>query len=146
MTSQIWIKPVTLEQLNQRSVGTLLQHMGIVFTNVGHNFLEATMPVTKWHLQPQGRLHGGASVVLAESLGSIGSILCVDPSKTCVGIEINANHLRGVFENDTIRGTATAVHIGRTLHVWDIRIYDNANRPSCISRLTTAVIAAESPT
>ncbi len=134
--------PVSLETLNRLSQGTLIEHLGIVFTAVGEDWLQATMPVDERTRQPYGLLHGGASVVLAETLGSSAGNLCVDPaSQVCVGVEINANHLRAA-RSGTVTGTARALHVGRTTQVWEIRIDNEAGKPVCVSRLTLAVVAA----
>jgi len=138
--------PVSLDQLNASSRGTLIEHLGIVFTAVGEDWLQATMPVDARTRQPFGLLHGGASVVLAETLGSMAGLLCVeDPSReVVVGLEVNANHLRAVRQGQ-VTGTARPVRIGRTTQVWEIRIEDAQGRPSCISRLTLAVVPAAGP-
>lgn len=130
----------SVDALNAQSRGTAMEPLGIVFTEVGPDYLRATMPVDARTHQPYGLLHGGASVLLAETLGSTGGMLCVDDGQGVVGIEINANHLRGV-RSGTVTGTARAVHIGRSTQVWDIRIEDDAGRAVCVSRLTVAVIA-----
>lgn len=132
--------PVSLDELNRLSRGTLIDHLGIVFTGVGEDWLQATMPVDERTRQPYGLLHGGASVVLAETLGSSAGNLCVDTaSQVCVGLEINANHLRAV-RSGMVTGTARALHVGRTTQVWEIRIENEAGKPVCISRLTLAVV------
>ena len=130
----------TLESLNARCAGTALEAMGIVFTELGEDFLRGTMPVDRRTLQPYGLLHGGASVVLAETLGSLAANLCLEDqvNQQAVGIEINANHLRAVTEG-VVTGTARPVHVGRSTQVWDIRIEDDRGRPVCVSRLTLAV-------
>ncbi|SBV37526.1 putative esterase [uncultured Stenotrophomonas sp.] len=134
--------PVSLEELNRLSQGTLIDHLGIVFTAAGDDWLQATMPVDQRTRQPYGLLHGGASVVLAETLGSSAGNLCVDTAtQVCVGLEINANHLRAT-RTGTVTGTARAVHVGRTTQVWDIRIENEAGKPVCVSRLTLAVVPA----
>ncbi|WP_305806026.1 hotdog fold thioesterase [Stenotrophomonas sp. YIM B06876] len=139
--SQVFRAPVNLDALNALSRDTLIGHLGIVFTAVGDDWLQATMPVDARTRQPYGLLHGGASVVLAETLGSSAGNLCVDPdSQVCVGLEINANHLRAVREG-VVTGTARALHVGRTTQVWEIRIENSAGKPVCISRLTLAVVA-----
>jgi 1,4-dihydroxy-2-naphthoyl-CoA hydrolase len=136
----IWKVPVTPELLNQMCGGTIHEPLGIQFSAVGDDYLEATMPVDSRTRQPAGLLHGGASAVLAESLGSIGSnILVYGQEKKCVGIEINANHLRSVREG-VVTGRATAIHLGNTLHVWEIRIRDEEGKLVCVSRLTVAVL------
>ncbi len=134
--------PVSLEALNRLSRGTLIEHLGIVFTAAGEDWLQATMPVDERTRQPYGLLHGGASVVLAETLGSTAGNLCVDTaSQICVGLEINANHLRAT-RTGSVTGTARALHVGRTTQVWEIRIDNEAGKPVCISRLTLAVVPA----
>lgn len=132
--------PVNLDELNRLSRGTLIEHLGIVFTAAGGDWLQATMPVEAFTRQPYGLLHGGASVVLAETLGSSAGNLCLDTGvQQAVGLEINANHLRAVREG-VVTGTARAVHVGRSTQVWDIRIEDARGRASCVSRLTLAVV------
>ena len=134
--------PVSIEELNRLSQGTLIEPLGIVFTAAGEDWLQATMPVDERTRQPYGLLHGGASVVLAETLGSSAGNLCVDTAtQVCVGLEINANHLRAT-RTGTVTGTARAVHVGRTTQVWDIRIENEAGKPVCVSRLTLAVVPA----
>ena len=136
----IWKKPVTLDQFNALNRDTMMQAIGIVFTEVGDDFLRATMPVDARTHQPYGLLHGGASVALAETLGSAAGMMLVDPAREIVvGIEINANHLRGV-KSGIVTGTARALHIGRSTQVWEIRIEDEGQRLVCISRLTLAVV------
>ena len=137
----IWHKKdLTLEQLHPVGKNTLGDHLGIEFTEIGDNYLKATMPVDHRTRQPYGLLHGGASVALAETLGSVGAALTVDPHKyNCVGLEINANHVRSVRSGKVI-GTASPAHIGATTQVWDIRIHDEKGKLVCISRLTVAVL------
>ena len=136
----IWKQPVTLDQFNALNRNTMMQAIGIVFTEVGDDFLRATMPVDARTHQPYGLLHGGASVALAETLGSAAGMMLVDPAREIVvGIEINANHVRGV-KSGTVTGTARALHIGRSTQVWEIRIEDEGQRLVCISRLTLAVV------
>ncbi|MGB5250303.1 MAG: hotdog fold thioesterase [Gammaproteobacteria bacterium] len=139
----IWFREPNLEFLNSLSADTMLDMLGIQFTKVGEDFIEAKMPVDHRTHQPFGILHGGASVVLAESLGSTGATLCVDAeSYFCVGQEINANHIRPVRHGDVI-GRAEPVHIGRRSQVWNIRIEDERERLVCVSRLTLAVLARD---
>ncbi|WP_045768100.1 hotdog fold thioesterase [Xanthomonas albilineans] len=133
-------EPVDLDALNADACDTLVAQLGIVFSEAGSDWLRATMPVDARTLQPYGILHGGASVVLAETLGSSAGNLCVRPDQVCVGIEINANHLRSV-RSGWVVGTTRPLHIGRTTQVWEIRIEDAAGKPVCVSRLTLAVIA-----
>jgi len=129
---------VTVAQINQFAVN-MLAHLDIEFTAVGSDFVTAKMPVDKRTQQPMGLLHGGASVVLAESLGSVAGQLCVQKGQYCVGLEINANHLKSVREG-YVFGTARPIHVGKRTHVWEIKIVDEANNLVCISRITLAVI------
>ena len=141
----IWRDPRSLEWLNASTEGTLVGHLGILFTEIGADFLRATMPVEARTHQPYGLLHGGASVALAETTGSTGATMCVDPGKfRCVGQEINANHLRAA-RTGQVTATARPVHLGGRSQVWTIEIVDDATRLVCISRLTIAVIRAENP-
>ena len=143
--SQVFREPVSIETLNALSRNTLIEHLGIVFTAAGEDWVSATMPVDERTRQPYGILHGGASVVLAETLGSSAGNLCVDTGQqVCVGLEINANHIRAM-RGGSVTGTARAVHVGRSTHVWDIRIEDEAGRLVCTSRLTLAVVPAVRP-
>lgn len=120
---------------------TIAEALGIVFTEMGDDFVRGTMPVDRRTHQPMGILHGGASVVLAESLGSMAANFCVDTATHyCVGLDINANHVRAV-RSGVVTGTARAVHLGKTTQVWEIRIEDEAGRLVCVSRLTMAVLA-----
>lgn len=130
---------VTLDELNALSKGTLMEPLGIRFTEIGADYLRGTMPVDARTRQPYGLLHGGASVALAETLGSSAGGLCVGPRQGVVGIEINANHLRGAREGLVV-GTARPIHVGRSTQVWEIKIEDERGRPVCVSRLTLAVI------
>ena len=132
--------PVSIDELNRLSRGTLIEHLGIVFTAAGEDWLQATMPVDARTVQPYGLLHGGASVVLAETLGSSAGNLCLDTRvQMAVGLEINANHLRAVRQG-VVTGTARALHVGRSTQVWEIRIEDERARAVCVSRLTLAVV------
>ncbi len=116
------------------------EHIGLSLTELGVDFLKATMPVDHRTKQPYGLLHGGASCVLAETLGSVASALVVNPEKfICVGIEINANHIRSAKEG-LVTGNCTPIHLGASTHVWDIRINDEKNRLICVSRLTVAIL------
>ena len=130
----------SLDELNAMCRGTAMEPLGIVFTEIGPDYLRATMPVDARTHQPYGLLHGGASVLLAETLGSTAGMLCVGEGQGVVGIEINANHLRGVRQGQ-VTGTVRALHVGRSTQVWDIRIEDDAGKLVCSSRLTVAVIA-----
>ena len=129
-----------LAALNARNAGNAVGHLGIVFTEQGEDFLRGTMPVDHRTKQPYGLLHGGSSVLLAETLASMAANLCLDdPSQgQAVGLEINANHLRAMTEG-TVTGTARPIHVGRSTQVWDIRIEDEQGRAVCVSRLTLAM-------
>ncbi len=135
----IFRKATSLEDLNGASRNTAMAALGIVFTEIGDDFLRGTMPVDARTRQPYGLLHGGASVLLAETLGSSAGNLCVDDAHMCVGIEINANHLAGVREG-VVTGTARPLHVGRSTQVWEIRVEDDHGRLACVSRLTLAVV------
>ena len=135
----IFRKATTLDALNAASRNTAIAVLGIVFTDLGDDYVRGTMPVDARTHQPYGLLHGGASVLLAETLGSSAGNLCVADDAMCVGIEINANHLAAVREG-IVTGTARPLHIGRSTQVWDIRIEDAQGRLTCISRLTLAVV------
>ena len=130
---------VTLADLNALSRGTAMIPLGIEFTELGPDFLRGTMPVNANTKQPYGLLHGGASVLLAETLGSTAGGLCAPDGKGVVGIEINANHLRGARDG-SVTGTARPLHVGASTQVWEIRIEDQAGRLVCVSRLTLAVV------
>jgi 1,4-dihydroxy-2-naphthoyl-CoA hydrolase len=139
----IWFQPYTLEQVQQRGRGTMVEHVGIVITELGEDFLSGTMPVDHRTVQPMGILHGGASVVLAESLGSIAANLVVDPSAYyCVGLDINANHIRPA-DKGYVTGVAKPLHTGRTTQVWSIEIINSDGKLVCISRLTMAVVSTQ---
>jgi 1,4-dihydroxy-2-naphthoyl-CoA hydrolase len=132
--------PVSVEQVNGMFKNTLLEHLGIELTRIGDDFLEAKMPVDRRTHQPFGLLHGGASVALAESLGSFAAHLTLDDeNKYCVGLEINANHLRSV-KSGFVTGTARPLHIGRSTQVWEIKITNEQQELVCVSRITMAVI------
>jgi 1,4-dihydroxy-2-naphthoyl-CoA hydrolase len=141
----IWFRPYTLEELEQQSGGCMVQHLDIRFTEIGPDYIRATMPVDARTWQPFGLLHGGASVTLAETLGSVGANCVVDGSRFfCVGQEINANHLRGV-RSGHVTGTARPIHVGARSQVWEIRIENDKGRLACISRLTLAVVEGTPP-
>jgi 1,4-dihydroxy-2-naphthoyl-CoA hydrolase len=136
----IFRKDITLEGLNRLSVNTLAEQIGIQFTAIGDDFLEATMPVDNRTRQPFGLLHGGASVALAETMGSVAAACCVDLSRQfCVGLEINANHIRGIKEG-VVKGITRPMHIGKKTQVWEIRIQNQQDELVCISRITMAVL------
>ena len=133
------IKP-SLTQLNNTKHQTMVTHLGIEFTDIGDDFLEATMPVDHRTMQPMGLLHGGANVALAETLGSLAASLTVDPEKqTVVGLEINANHLKSV-RSGKVKGIAKPIHLGKSTQVWEIKIFNEADQLCCISRLTMAIL------
>jgi 1,4-dihydroxy-2-naphthoyl-CoA hydrolase len=137
----IWFNSgITIQDLHLLGKNTMGEFLGIGFTEIGDNYLKARMPVDNRTRQPYGLLHGGASAALAETLGSVASALVIDQSQyDCVGLEINANHIRGVKEG-YVFGTAIPLHIGRSTHVWDIKIYDDREKLVCVSRLTVAII------
>ena len=137
----IWFKnEFSLEKLTSMSAGTMAEYLGIEWVEVGENFVKAKMPVDHRTKQPYGLLHGGASCVLAETLGSVASALVIDQSKAyCVGLEINANHIRSA-KSGFVTGVATPLHLGATTHVWDIKIYDEREKLVCVSRLTVVVL------
>jgi 1,4-dihydroxy-2-naphthoyl-CoA hydrolase len=136
----IWRSLRTVEELNGNRAGTLIENLGILFTEIGDDFVRATMPVDARTVQPFGLLHGGASVALAETLGSMGASMCVDAAEyQVVGQEINANHVRAA-RSGLVTGTARAVHLGGRTHVWSIEIVNDAQKLVCISRITMAVI------
>ena len=138
----VWTTPPTLEQLNARSQGCAVSHLGIEFTEIGPDYLCARVPVDERTKQPYGLLHGGVSVVLAETLGSMAAVLACPPGHRAVGLEINANHLRAVTSG-WVTGTARPVHIGRTTQVWQIDMCNEAGQPTCVSRITMAVLAPQ---
>lgn len=136
----IFKEGLTLESLNALSRNTMASRIGIEFTAIGPDYLEAKMPVDHRTHQPFGLLHGGASVALAETLGSVAGACCVDTSRQfCVGLEINANHVRGVREG-FVKGMTRPVHIGKKTQVWEIRIVNEKDELVCISRITLAVM------
>ncbi|HEY6941253.1 hotdog fold thioesterase [Dokdonella sp.] len=140
----IWKQATELERLNAWNRDCLVEHLGMRVTAVGDDWVQGTMPVDARTKQPFGLLHGGASVALAESLGSLAGNLCIDAGEMAVGLDINANHVRAVTDGE-VTGTARAVHLGRTTQVWEIRIVDARDRLVCISRLTLAVVPRASP-
>jgi len=137
----IWFdKELSVEKLKPLGPNTMAAHIGIEWVEVGENFIKAKMPIDQRTNQPYGLLHGGASCVLAETLGSVASAMVIDHSKFyCVGLEINANHVRGVREGH-VMGIASPLHLGNTTHVWDIKIYDEREKLVCVSRLTVAIL------
>jgi len=136
----IWKTPLTLDQLTEKSKGTLIEHVGIEYLEIGPDFLKARMPVDHRTKQPVGLLHGGASVVLSETLGSIAAGMCRPPdAKGIVGLEVNANHVRAVKDGWVI-GIARPAHVGSATQVWEIKICNEREQLVCTSRLTVANI------
>ena len=136
----IWHTAATPDQINRLAPNTIAEHIGIEFTEVGKDYLKARMPVDDRTVQPARILHGGASVVLAETLGSVAAYLCIDPSKkTAVGLEINANHVRSVRDG-YVTGTVTPLHLGSSTHIWQINIHDARQRLVCTARITMAIL------
>jgi 1,4-dihydroxy-2-naphthoyl-CoA hydrolase len=136
----IWFRPYTLSELNASHRDTMAELLGIEFVDLGPDFLSARMPVDSRSMQPFGLLHGGASVTLAETLGSVGATMVVDMQRMqVVGQEINANHIRGV-RSGHVTGTARPIHLGGRSQVWNIEIVDDAGKLACVSRLTIAVL------
>ena len=139
----IWKYQPNLEALNQTRQNTAVAHLGIHFSAIGEDWIEAEMPVDARTKQPAGILHGGATALLAETLGSVASVLIVDwPRQQAVGIELNISHLRSVSQGVVI-GRATAIRIGRRTHVWDIRVRDEEDRLISVARLTMAILNRE---
>jgi 1,4-dihydroxy-2-naphthoyl-CoA hydrolase len=137
---RIWQKPISLEDITAGSVNTAVSHLGIEFLEVGDDYLVGRVPVDSRTVQPFGLLHGGVSVVLAETLGSVGANYASPAGHQAVGLDINANHLRGV-KTGWVTGTARAVHIGRTTQVWQIDMRNDTGELTCVSRITMAVLA-----
>ncbi|HXS72982.1 MAG TPA: hotdog fold thioesterase [Rhodanobacteraceae bacterium] len=135
----IWKQEIDLATINRWSENTLMRAIDIRITTIGGDFLRGTMPVDSRTRQPYGILHGGASVALAETLGSTAAMLCCEEGMACVGLEINANHIRAVREG-MVTGTARPLHIGRNTQVWEIRIENAGGELTCIARLTMAVV------
>ncbi|BDD05001.1 hotdog fold thioesterase [Aureibacter tunicatorum] len=132
---------IPLEQLNAQSKNTLIEHLNIRYTEITESYIKGTMPVNPTTHQPLGLLHGGASAALAETLASVGANLTINPkTHYCVGLEINANHIKSV-KDGIVTGIATPLHMGRTTQVWEIRISNEDNKLLCISRMTVAVMA-----
>ena len=142
--SKIWlVDNIDAKKLNESSSGCMVGHLGIVYTAIDDNSITATMPVDHRTKQPFGLLHGGASAVLSETLGSTASSLCVDFLKySVVGIEVNANHLKSAT-NGLVTGICKPVKIGRTLHIWQTKIYNKAKDLICLSRLMVMVVEAK---
>ncbi len=140
----IWTKPISLEKMTQSAANTAASHLGIEFIEIGDDYLKGRMPIDHRTVQPHGILHGGASVLLAETLGSLGANFCVKrENQVAVGLEINANHIRSVSKGWVI-GTARPIHVGGSTQVWEIRIENEEGKIACISRITMAVIDSRS--
>lgn len=139
----IWFKPITLELINARGKETMVEHLGIELIEIGENYLRARMPVDHRTKQPIGIMHGGASCVLAESVGSIAANYCVDLDKFyCVGLDINTNHIRPIREGFVI-GAAKPIHLGQKTQVWGINISDEQDKLISVTRLTMMVLSKE---
>lgn len=135
---QIWKRNTDIDKINMKMMNTMASHLNIIITKIEENSLEGSMPVKSSILQPYGIVHGGASVTLAETLGSLASNLCIEEGNSTVGLDINANHIKAVKEG-TITGITKPIHIGRSTHIWEIKLFNN-NKISCISRLTMAIL------
>lgn len=135
----IWQKPISIEFLTENARDTAISHLGIEFIEIGDDFLRGRVPVDRRTVQPFGLLHGGVSVVLAETLGSVGAMYASPEGHRAVGLDINANHLRAATTG-WVTGTARPIHRGRTTQVWQIEMADDAGNPVCISRLTMAML------
>ena len=137
----IWFKKdLVLADIAQLGKGTMGEYIGIEWVEIGDNFIKASMPVDHRTIQPYGLLHGGASCVLAETIGSVASAMVIDHSRyQCVGLEINANHIYSATEGK-VTGVASPLHLGKSTHVWDIRIYNDNDKMVCVGRLTVAII------
>ncbi len=137
----IWKTKATLQDLDKLCEHSMVSHLGIVFTDIGEDYIRAKMPVDERTIQPHGLLHGGASAALAETLGSIAANLCIDNTKkVCVGLGIDASHVRSAHKG-YVYGTTKPIHIGGSTQIWEIRITDAQNALICISRLTMAVLS-----
>ena len=136
---RIWKQPISVERLAAMHVGTAVQHLGIEFLEVGDDFIRARVPVDTRTRQPYGILHGGVSVVLAETLGSCGAAYCAPDGWRAVGLDINANHLRSASEG-WVYGITRPVHIGRSTQVWAIELSNEQGQPTCVSRITMAML------
>lgn len=139
MTKSIWKRQLSLDELNRMGDNSMVAHLGMTFTRLGEAELEATMPVDSRTQQPFGLLHGGASVALAETLGSMAGFLTSQEGQCVVGTEINASHHRAVT-GGLVRGVCRPLHLGKSQQVWEIAVYDERDRRCCTSRLTTAIL------
>ena len=136
----IWKKPISLDVLRETAHNTAIEHLGIDYLEIGDDYLVGRVPVDHRTRQPFGLLHGGVSVVLAETLGSVSAMYASPPDWRCVGLDINANHIRGV-QSGWVTGTARPVHIGRTTQVWQIDMVNDEGKLSCVSRITMAMLS-----
>lgn len=139
MGARVWKRDVDVAAMNARCVSTMVDHLGIVITEAGDDYVRGTMPVDERTIQPLGLLHGGATAALIETLGSVAGAWAVDEEHYCVGVEINANHIRSA-RSGTVTGTATAVNAGRRIQVWQVEVVDEAGRLVSTGRLTLAVL------
>lgn len=139
----IWLKPAQVDEINARNAQTAVSHLGIEITEIGDDYIVGRVPVDERTKQPFGLLHGGVSVVLAETLGSIAAYHASPAEHLAVGLDINANHLRPARQG-WITGKATAVHIGKTTHVWQIDMVDENGKKTCVSRITMAILPPQS--
>ncbi|MBE9606147.1 hotdog fold thioesterase [Acetobacteraceae bacterium H6797] len=139
-TTAIWKRPATPEAINERAAGTAIGHLGIEVVEVGPDFLRARMPVDERHVQPYGLLHGGVSVVLSETLGSMACYFTLPEGQHCVGLEVNANHIAGVRRGEVVTAECRPLHTGRSTQVWQTEIRRADGKLACVSRLTCAVL------
>ena len=137
---RIWTKPISVESITALCAGCAESHLGMEFLEVGDDFIRGRVPVDERTRQPYGLLHGGVSVVLAETLGSCGAYYSCPPEDRAVGLDINANHIKGV-KSGWVRGITRAVHIGRSTQVWHIDMHNEAGELTCVSRITMAILA-----
>ena len=135
----IWKRPISVELLTELHRDTAPAHLGMEFTEVGDDYIKGRIPVDERTRQPYGLLHGGVSVVLAETLGSCGAVYACKPGTRCVGLDINANHIRGAMAG-WVTGITKPVHVGRSTQVWAIELFDDAGNLTCVSRITMAVL------
>jgi len=139
---RIWKRAMSVEEISTSNKDTAASHLGIEFLEVGDDFIRGRVPVDARTRQPFGLLHGGVSVMLAETLGSVAAQLCCGEGLLAVGLDINANHLRGVTHG-WVTGTARPIHIGRKTHVWQIDLTNEDGEPTCVSRITVAIVEAQ---
>lgn len=140
MAKPIWTIPITLQDINLRAKHSLSEHLGIEFTELGDDFLSAAMPVDSRTSQPMGILHGGATCALAETVGSAAANYCIGEEKVALGLDINVNHIRAVRLGNLITAVAKPLHLGKSTHVWEIKIYNALMQLVAVSRLTMAIV------